>query len=531
VKKILALFVAVTIALSLCAVPVFAADPGNLIVNGDFKAGKTGFTTEYNFLDPSDTGDWTLGPPYMYTIGTDPSLYHSAWTSFGDHTTGTGKMMIVNGTDEDPSKLIWGQTVTLPVCDPVQAFTLYAGQTWEIGEVLVKNDVEGKICVQFVLTDEDAIAEGWLITEAHVAVEAKASDIPQKNGNPIPGKFPVNEKLDPGVTETDWYCLEYEWTEGVELVIAAHAVVGQPAVIHVEYSDFCVTSGTDTELASGGYAAIAWGDPNPWDAQMQENLNLLADWIWDAQFVTPEVADNGGMVEFVQNFNIIGTPTSAELKIAADNAFAYSLNDEAETAENLTEAWRDYAALDDFGYPYMVIDPSPSGWSKVYTYDVLGSLVSGDNTLNVTGINADWNTTDPLVNPAAVIYKLCGTSEEYVVDRPYDSETGWGGECDFDGKNWATYITYTPEVCSTSYLLEFWAASSYHTNTAQLQVKINGAVVGSTLELPSTTGAWVNYSTTWDAGSATSALIEIRDLRNVYGGDDFVIDDISFVKQ
>ena len=84
--------------------------------------------------------------------------------------------MIVNGSSNGlPAELVWGQTVTLPVCTPMMAYPLYAGQTWEIGEVLVKTDVAGKVCVKFVLTDSTAIAEGWVITEAHVAVGAGAA--------------------------------------------------------------------------------------------------------------------------------------------------------------------------------------------------------------------------------------------------------------------------------------------------------------------------------------------------------------------
>jgi hypothetical protein len=115
-----------------------------------------------------------------------------------------------------------------------------------------------------------------------------------------------------------------------------------------------------------------------------------------------------------------------------------------------------------------------------------------------------------------------------------DSETAWGGECgEFPGANWATYICYEPETgCDYgSYLLEFYAASSYPAAPAQLEVKINGVVVPPTLEATSTPGQWVKYSAVWNAGSANHALIEIRDLRDVYSGDDFVIDDISFVRQ
>ncbi|PIV38376.1 MAG: hypothetical protein COS30_02430, partial [Candidatus Portnoybacteria bacterium CG02_land_8_20_14_3_00_45_8] len=82
---------------------------------------------------------------------------------------------------------------------------------------------------------EAAIADGWVITEVHVAVGATLANIPQTKpnkkglggGNPIPGLFPVNVDIDPGVTETDWFCLGYNWTKGESPVIAAHAVVSQ----------------------------------------------------------------------------------------------------------------------------------------------------------------------------------------------------------------------------------------------------------------------------------------------------------------
>jgi hypothetical protein len=110
--------------------------------------------------------------------------------------------------------------------------------------------------------------------------------------------------------------------------------------------------------------------------------------------------------------------------------------------------------------------------------------------------------------------------------------------------SWRTCITYTPEVVCDygSYLLEFWAGNSYPGTTeypaqpAILEVQINGVVVGTlTLEYNqpyAPTPGWMKYSAIWwNAGSATSANIEIRDKRYIMYGDDFVIDDISFVRQ
>ena len=541
-KKVLALFAAVTVALLLCVVPVSANGP-NLIANGDFEAGNIGFTTDYTFLDPSNTGGWTLGPPYMYTVGTNPGLYHSAWMpGFGDHTTGTGNMMIVNGSsDGPPPEVVWAQNVTPLECVPtypVSQYPLFAGQTWEIGNVSVKTSASG-ICVKFVLTDAAAIADGWLITEAHVAVAGEAAGIPQtKTGNPIPGQFPINVTIDPGVTETDWYCLDYAGTPGAPLVIAAHAEVSK---IQAGYSvSDCLVSGEGTDdvllLAENplnpgypvGYTApfqTYSGTPTPsvlaWTHSAWAPYGIVgAEWISSASLA--EDPDNNTWRLFTRSFDFPAAATniSGTMWVNCDNAEDVYLN--GQFVGN--------------GTPAVVYSGSPPsgpahGWSSVEgPWDVSSKLVAGSNALWTMTRNYGWSG-GVFANPTALIYKLC-----YQYDVPpvvLATETAWGGESLFPGKNWATYFHYMPQVVCDygSYLLEFYAASSYPAAPAQLEVQINGVVVPPTLEATSTPGQWVKYSAVWDAISATHALIEIRDLRDVYSGDDFVIDDISFVRQ
>jgi hypothetical protein len=81
----------------------------NLIQNGDFEAGNTGFTTAYNY--------GTASPPFgYYSIGTNPSLWCGCSISHGDHTTGYGKMMMVDGATNPPGPIfrnVWGQIITV----------------------------------------------------------------------------------------------------------------------------------------------------------------------------------------------------------------------------------------------------------------------------------------------------------------------------------------------------------------------------------------------------------------------------------
>ena len=64
---------------------------GNLIVNGDFSAGNTGFQSQYTYNATSVVNET------VYTVGPNPADFSPYVASFGDHTSGSGLMMIVNG--------------------------------------------------------------------------------------------------------------------------------------------------------------------------------------------------------------------------------------------------------------------------------------------------------------------------------------------------------------------------------------------------------------------------------------------------
>ena len=92
------------------------ANGQNLLVNGDFSSGNSGFYSTLIY-----TSD--LIPENTYAIGTDPADFHDNTYSYGDHTTGTGLMMIVNGPTT-ANQVIWQETVT------VTADTSYQLSAW-----------------------------------------------------------------------------------------------------------------------------------------------------------------------------------------------------------------------------------------------------------------------------------------------------------------------------------------------------------------------------------------------------------------
>ena len=105
------LFAAVALAVSQSA----AASP-NLIANGDFSLGNTAFSSQYS----ADVYAYSEG---TFVVGNDPHLAHSGAISFGDHTTGNGLMMLVNGTVQ-PNRTVWQEVLA------VTTNTQYDFQGW-----------------------------------------------------------------------------------------------------------------------------------------------------------------------------------------------------------------------------------------------------------------------------------------------------------------------------------------------------------------------------------------------------------------
>lgn len=98
---------------------IAAASPcaANLITNGDFEAGNTGFTSSFTYVNVSTS-------PWVNQYGVTTSSF--AWTQYwsyiaGDHTTGQGKFLIA---DIGSTATVWQQTVA------VSAGTDYTMSAW-----------------------------------------------------------------------------------------------------------------------------------------------------------------------------------------------------------------------------------------------------------------------------------------------------------------------------------------------------------------------------------------------------------------
>lgn len=84
----------------------------NLIVNGDFEQGNTGFTTGYTYTTASTGTYGILSQEGRYTITSSPNLAHTNFMSCTDHTPAPGtQMMVVNGAGSPTN--VWCQNVAV----------------------------------------------------------------------------------------------------------------------------------------------------------------------------------------------------------------------------------------------------------------------------------------------------------------------------------------------------------------------------------------------------------------------------------
>lgn len=189
----------------------------------------------------------------------------------------------------------------------------------------------------------------------------------------------------------------------------------------------------------------------------------------------------------------------------------------------------------------IIINPSitavTSGyrWLTVRTLVNTNLVVNGDFSAGNTGFGSVYTYSPP---PSAIL--LEGFYSVFTNPNSVhtgfaamgDHTTGTGNMMIINGAAspddvWCQTITVTP---NTDYDFSAWFAncSSILTGAPVLQFKINGVLIGTPTTITAPIGTWTNFATTWNSGAATSATICINDNVTVAGGNDFVIDDISF---
>ena len=125
-----------------------------IFTNADFETGNFGFASDYQFAG-SNTDEG------QFTVRSDPQNWNGEFINFGDHTTGTGKMLVVNGaTSGGPA--VWRQTIAVQT-NTAYGFRVWTGTAVAGGPANLLLKVDGnQIGSSFVLPDEPGV---WVLWE------------------------------------------------------------------------------------------------------------------------------------------------------------------------------------------------------------------------------------------------------------------------------------------------------------------------------------------------------------------------------
>jgi len=134
---------------------------GNLITNGDFELGNTGFTSSYTYVLP---GFNTIDGAARYGVGLNPQQYtNPGGVLYGDHTSGTGKMFIANGATN--ASLVWRQGA-IPVVPGKQYVFSYFLSSWShvepaLMECRINGEVVGTAQASSTIGSWSAVSHTW----------------------------------------------------------------------------------------------------------------------------------------------------------------------------------------------------------------------------------------------------------------------------------------------------------------------------------------------------------------------------------
>jgi hypothetical protein len=114
-----------------------SAVASNLVVNGDFAAGNSGFTSQYTY-SPGN-----LGPANVYDVGTNPQADNGAWPNAGPPAGAPSpNMLIVNG-GLIGTNIVWGENNIAVQPNTNYFFSVYIENLYPVSPATLAFSIDG----------------------------------------------------------------------------------------------------------------------------------------------------------------------------------------------------------------------------------------------------------------------------------------------------------------------------------------------------------------------------------------------------
>ena len=229
-------------------------------------------------------------------------------------------------------------------------------------------------------------------------------------------------------------------------------------------------------------------------------------------------------------------PDSLKVCIGSIDTMRATLNG---TDSVLSYTWTPPTGLSSTTIINPVLTATTSGWYYLTVQSLMPDnlVVNGDFAAGNTGFSSTYIWSPP---PSTIL------NEGYysVYNNPNGVHSGFlsmtsypvagGNMLIINGGStassvWCETIAVTP---NTNYDFSAWFADCSSVTVGAfvpvLQFEVNGVLLGVPTAVTAAPGTWMNFFSTWNSGTNTSATICIYDETTAANGNDFVIDDISF---
>ena len=158
----------------------------NLIVNGDFESGNTAFSSDYTFSPGSITS------PAAYNVVHDPLNAHPLAASYGDHTSGSGLMMAVNGATTSDST-VWSQTVPVTPNTDYQLSVWVASWFFDLSAVQLEFRISGESVGAFTALSTTGVWQQFAMTWNSGANVSAVIEVVDSNTNSSGNDFTLDD--------------------------------------------------------------------------------------------------------------------------------------------------------------------------------------------------------------------------------------------------------------------------------------------------------------------------------------------------
>ena len=494
----------------------------NLLKNADFSAGRTGFATQY--LNSKVPGGMI--------VAANPTTFTPLFSSFGDHTSGKGQMLIADGS-LTPNQYVWQETVAVANAKDY----VFSGWATSAGQVPAGSHVDPspaklavyvngvKVGTTFTVPSTNG-SWGKFIAAWHADTTTATIKIVDLNTTGSGNDFALDDlsfRLTPNLL------VNSRFSAGKNGFASQYANAAKPGGFII---------GRDPKA---DYGAIfkSFGDHTSGTGLMimADGATAGAPYVWQETISVDKYAgyDFGGFATSMDNGTDI-SPAQLAFYVNGTQMGAYTVGATGGIWGQFYVHWNSGSAT---SATIKIVDLNHASVGNDFALDDLSFVMvpnllkNGDFSAGNVGFSSQYVNA---ANAGGYIVGRNPHTDYGAIFKSFgDHTSGTGNMLMVDGSTAGTPRPYVWQetisvAAGANYDLSGYTAAMGNgtdISPARLALYVNGVQIGG-VNVGATGGAWAKFLAHWNSGSSTSAVIKIVDLNSDAIGNDFVLDDLLF---